>query len=153
MSLVPTPVDTQLRFKSISAGYLHTCGVAIDDKAYCWGSNEIANLGDRNARLLSLEPLAVAGGLRFEAVGAGYAHTCGLTLDGEAYCWGDNEYGMLGNGSNVESGEPVRVTGGRKYTTLSVAIGSHTCALTRAGEAFCWGGNDDGQLGDGSTES
>jgi len=153
MSLVPTPVETGLRFKSISAGYLHTCGVASDDKAYCWGSNEIATLGDKDARLGSSEPLAVAGGLRFAVVGAGYAHTCGLTLDGEAYCWGDNEHGMLGNGTNVMSSEPVRVAGGRKYTTLSVAIGLHTCALTRAGEAFCWGGNDDGQLGDGSTQS
>jgi alpha-tubulin suppressor-like RCC1 family protein len=60
---------------------------------------------------------------------------------------------MLGNGTNVASSEPVRVAGGRKYTTLSVAIGSHTCAVTRAGEPFCWGGNDDGQLGDGSTQS
>ena len=153
LSLVPTPVETDLRFKSISAGYLHTCGVATDDKAYCWGSNEIASLGDRNARSTSFEPVAVAGGLRFATVAAGYAHTCGLTVDAEAYCWGDNEYGMLGNGTNVASSEPVRVAGGRKYTTLSVAIGSHTCALTRAGEAFCWGGNDDGQLGDGSTQS
>jgi alpha-tubulin suppressor-like RCC1 family protein len=76
-------------------------------------------------------------------------HTCGLATDGEAYCWGRNSYGQLGDGTSVDEAQPVRVAGGHAFASLR-SFGSHTCGSTLSGEAFCWGYNLDGQLGDGT---
>jgi len=94
---------------------------------------------------------------------AGYAHTCGLTADGTAYCWGSGRSGQLGWGDRGtiyptswleegSSGHPVSVSGGLAFVALSAGTG-HTCGLTAAGVAYCWGANLAGQLGDGTTVS
>ena len=75
---------------------------------------------------------------------------CGLSTSGAAYCWGDNYFGQLGNGSTTHSAVPVAVIGGLTFTTVT-ASGSHTCGLTTTGAAYCWGYNAYGQLGNGST--
>jgi|SRR5690349_4619844 len=80
---------------------------------------------------------------------AGGEHTCGLTSDGTAYCWGGSVVGQLGNGSYTSSSKPVAVAGGHSFTTL-VAGADHTCGLTTDGTVYCWGGNPDGELGNGS---
>jgi alpha-tubulin suppressor-like RCC1 family protein len=73
-------------------------------------------------------------------------HACGLTSDGVAYCWGDNDWGQLGDGTGTTSIEPVPVTGAARFTTIA-AGGYNTCALTVEGTAHCWGDNSRGQLG------
>ena len=83
----------------------------------------------------------MASGLRFVSIAAGGAHSCGLTAAGAAHCWGSNEHGQLGNGQSGpgrNSTVPVPVGGGLAFTAIS-AGGSHTCALTAAGAAHCWG--------------
>ncbi|HET9983993.1 MAG TPA: hypothetical protein VFQ38_10415, partial [Longimicrobiales bacterium] len=90
-------------------------------------------------------PVAVEGGLRFTRIAAGAAHTCALTPQGEAYCWGRNDFGQLGIGSTGGTGRPARVLGGGTFTELA-AGGFHTCALSRAGAVLCWGRDADGQL-------
>ena len=167
--LTPTPVSGGLVFQSISAGVLHTCALTTGGDAYCWGRKSDGELGDGSntgpeqcigANPCSTTPLAVAGGLTFQSVSAGSAHTCGLTTDGDAYCWGSNLNGKLGDGSdtgpeqcvggNPCSTTPLAVAGG--HTFQSVSAGRlHSCAVTTGGEAYCWGRNDDGQLGDGTT--
>ena len=77
------------------------------------------------------------------------AHSCGITEEGETYCWGAGGYGRLGNGSTASYSIPVQVSGGLTFTTVS-AGGYHTCALTGAGQAYCWGRNNAGQLGTGT---
>jgi alpha-tubulin suppressor-like RCC1 family protein len=152
----PTPVAGGLRFKQISAGGLHTCAVATDDVAYCWGDNGFGELGD-GTTMRRLTPTPVAGGLRFAQVSAGGLHTCGVTTDNVAYCWGQNggfepgtpQDGRLGDGTTIRRLTPVPVAGGLRFAQVS-AGGSHTCGVTTDKVAYCWGSNHLGQLGYGT---
>jgi len=95
--------------------------------------------------------VGVAGRLGFSAIAPGLIHSCGIADTGTAYCWGENSYGQLGDGSINRSAIPVAVSGSLRFGSL--AIGDvHTCGLTRSGSgsAYCWGGNNWGQLGNGS---
>jgi alpha-tubulin suppressor-like RCC1 family protein len=84
----------------------------------------------------------------FASVSAGGTHTCALTPDGAAYCWGDNGSGQLGDSSTVSSSTPVPVSGGLIFAAISAGSDSgHTCGVTTAGAVYCWGLNDYGQLG------
>jgi alpha-tubulin suppressor-like RCC1 family protein len=89
----------------------------------------------------------------FMSVSAGAYHTCGVTTDSLAYCWGDGSYGQIGNDSMqpfYRISTPVAVAGGHKFVAISAGA-DFTCAVTGAGSAYCWGSNGYGQLGDGST--
>ena len=101
---------TDLVFASVSAGFLHTCGVTTGGTAHCWGWNVFAQLGNGNTTS-KVTPVPVAGGLTFAPVNAAWKHTCGLTTSGTAYCWGDNHRGQLGDGTTTGSFIPVRVSG------------------------------------------
>jgi alpha-tubulin suppressor-like RCC1 family protein len=90
--------------------------------------------------------------LNLESVTAGAFHSCGLTANGAAHCWGYNQYGQLGDGSTNSRLVAVEVTGGLTFSALSTSS-FHTCGLTTDGAAYCWGLNIGGQLGDGSTTS
>jgi alpha-tubulin suppressor-like RCC1 family protein len=161
----PTPVRVLggLRFNSVVAGGVFTCGVTTGHKAYCWGYNRDRNLGDGTSTIRT-KPVAVLGGLVFRDVvaGGGYfddlqetettpAHTCGVTPDNKAYCWGDNENSQLGIGhGGIPVSQPVAVAGGLQFSKV-VAGNAYTCGVTTGSVAYCWGENQWGQLGVGST--
>ena len=84
-------------------------------------------------------------------VSAGEAHTCVLTANSAVWCWGFNDYGQLGDGTTRSHGLPVAVLGLDEEIVMISAGGDHTCALTRGGGIKCWGWNEKGQLGDGTT--
>jgi serine/threonine protein kinase/alpha-tubulin suppressor-like RCC1 family protein len=145
----PVPVAGSLTFRSIATGATHACGVTPRGETYCWGNNSGGQLGD-GTRVRREAPTPVKTPQRFVAIATGALHTCALTAAGEALCWGRDNYGQLGDGSNLQdSAEPVRVVGVHSFAAIRV-FGSHTCATTSSGEAFCWGYNLAGQLGDGS---
>jgi alpha-tubulin suppressor-like RCC1 family protein len=89
--------------------------------------------------------------LDFGNVAPGDAHTCGLTDGGAAYCWGADQGGQLGNGAttSVPALVPVPVQGGLTFTSLEVGA-LHSCGVTAAGAAYCWGSNQGGPRGDGT---
>ena len=88
--------------------------------------------------------------LAFPAADGGYSHTCSLTSQGDAYCWGLNTDGQLGSGvQSASSAVPILVTGGVTFSSL-IPGASHTCGMTSAGTAYCWGRNAEGQAGLGS---
>jgi alpha-tubulin suppressor-like RCC1 family protein len=111
--------------------------VSTSGAVYCWDS-----------RLL---PVPVSGGLSFATVSVGGRHTCGVTTDGFAYCWGSNGYGELGEGDTTFQPSPVAVAGGLRFASVSAGM-IHSCGLTTSGTVYCWGFNADGQLGDSTTD-
>jgi alpha-tubulin suppressor-like RCC1 family protein len=146
----PAPVASGLRFRSVSVGNAHSCAVTYPDNlAYCWGYNRAGRLGNGTTSE-RLAPTPVSGGLRFRAVSAGTEHTCGVTPDNRAFCWGENLYGQIGDSTQVsERLTPTRVaSGGRAFTQIDAGHW-HTCAVTAAARAFCWGNGRNGELGNG----
>ncbi|HYC32250.1 MAG TPA: hypothetical protein VEB59_08175, partial [Gemmatimonadales bacterium] len=109
-----------LSFAQVSSGVLHACGVTTDNRAYCWGSGG-ARLGvgvEKEVDDLYTRPVPVKTDLRFRFVTAGTYHTCGLTTDDRAYCWGYNFGAFLGDGSRTTRLTPVPVADGRRYRQL-----------------------------------
>ena len=119
------------------------------------GSSLFAGTGslwsDQTWEASPLVPTSVE--IEFASVNPGGLYTCGVTTAGAAYCWGKNDFGQVGDGSNVERDTPVPVAGGLTFASVD-AGGNHTCGLTTSGVAYCWGRNaSDGLLGNGSTAS
>ena len=137
-------------WRHVVPGGNHTCGVTNSDKGYCWGAAESGQIGDGKTVLQRRWPRAVAGGLSFRQVAAGLAHSCGITYDDRAHCWGSNGDGRIGDGTTTTRWKPVAVSGGLRFAGISPG-GAHTCAVTTASRAYCWGDNAFGQLGDGTT--
>lgn len=132
---------------SISAGLLHSCAVN-DGGAWCWGSNEHGQLGDGSILTTRSRPVVVSGLSDGVAkISAGVAHTCAITTEARVRCWGNNDYGQLGDGTTSTRLEPVDVQGLADPIEDLAAGYLHTCALTTAGGVWCWGGAGEDQLG------
>lgn len=135
-------------FVTVTAGTYHTCGIASDGSAYCWGLNDVGELGTGASSLPVGAPVAVAGGVKFLTVAAATDHTCGIGTDSLAYCWGGNSGGQLGDGTTLAHFAPLTVSGGLKFVVLTVNR-NFTCGVTTGDVAYCWGGNGEGRLGIG----
>lgn len=90
--------------------------------------------------------------LVFRFVSAGDGHTCGVTTDDRAFCWGNNHLGQLGDGTQLPHSFPTAVLGGLRFRNVSVGT-YHSCGVTTANRAYCWGYGGFGQVGDGTTNS
>ena len=150
----PITVGGALRFASLSAGSYYTCGVVTSGAGYCWGNNDFGELGDGTTKPAT-EPRPVAGGHRFRRVVAqranGRPHTCGVTVDAKALCWGW-ESEALGRRDLEDTSSPGQVVGGLAFRALSAGL-SHTCGISTRGDVYCWGDDRYGQLGDGATNA
>jgi alpha-tubulin suppressor-like RCC1 family protein len=157
----PVAVTGGHTFQRIAAGGYsigHTCALTVGGEVYCWGDNERGQLGlGTGGAVADLtahpEPAPVIGAPTFTALATGLGrHACALTSTGAAYCWGDNTFGALGDGSSRQSPVPVAVQGGLALThVIAGGFIGHTCGLTADGAAHCWGENEVGAIGDGST--
>ena len=139
-------------FSAISSGGSHVCALAVLGGVSCWGNDNFGQLGDGLPEENQPEPGIVAHSLGFVAVSGGGAHTCGLDGSGQAFCWGFDRHGRLGDGLPEEDQpEPVAVSGGHTFVALTAGIG-HACGLDESGNAFCWGFDFAGRLGGGFPE-
>lgn len=127
----------------------HTCGLDTSGVLYCWGENQVGQLGLGSTTNQST-PKAVGGALRFKRVTVGNTMTCAITTNDVPYCWGSNSFGELGDGTQTARSVPTPVIGGHTFSEIS-STGQLTCALTSAGAAYCWGYDSVGQLGAGAT--
>jgi alpha-tubulin suppressor-like RCC1 family protein len=151
-SLAPLRAGAKLVFSSLSAGDGTACGIISVGAAYCWGRGTFGQLGNGVAGS-SPAPSLVTSGLSFTAVSVGGNHACGIATGGSAYCWGQDFSGQLGDARRVNSTTPIPVIldDGQVATFASISAGfRHTCALKADGTAFCWGQNDNSQLGIGA---
>jgi len=150
------PVDVSgLMFdvNSISAGGFHTCAIVSGVKLKCWGWNAFGQLGDSTPtdRNTPVDVKWLAGIAGF--VSAGYDYTCAVMRAGNLRCWGNNEFGQLGDGTAAIRHTPVDVQG-LKYKVVFLSAGFYTtCAVTGDGLMKCWGNNLYGQLGNGATSN
>jgi alpha-tubulin suppressor-like RCC1 family protein len=157
----------QVAFDSTSlvTGLAHACVLNTTGNAFCWGSNGSGQLGSSavaagpGQRATAMVAVDMPVGKTFVRLAAGDNHTCGLTSTGEAFCWGLNSRGQLGNDDPLRENKsiPTAVSGGLFFKSLSLGE-LHSCGVqgvpgtsgTTAvtGRVFCWGDNEYGQLGD-----
>lgn len=143
----PTLVIGGHAFVSVIAGRTGTCALTTDADVYCWGLNVNSVLGVGLNVENVLAPALVVGGVKFQSVSVGgFSHTCALTVEGLAYCWGNLPQV---NGVTVA---PTHVAVDYRFVSLS-AGGGTACGVTPDGDAYCWGYNTWGQLGDGTTNT
>jgi alpha-tubulin suppressor-like RCC1 family protein len=120
LSATPSRVSGSQVFASVSPANFHTCGIATNGAAYCWGGNPDGQLGigqqtppnfcGPSLARCSRTPLAVTGGYSFTNLNANNFNTCAVTTLGGAFCWGLNDAGEFANGTMTPSGVPVQVT-------------------------------------------
>jgi alpha-tubulin suppressor-like RCC1 family protein len=149
------PVQGGVRLDRVTTGRTHTCGLTPGGTAYCWGSNDNGQLGNGSAAGVFTLPQVVSGGRIWSAIVAGDAFTCAIeSSSAELYCWGEGDFGKLGNGSTANTNVPTRVASTTGVRFKQVALGQdHACALSDANEAYCWGSSASGRLGIGSSAS
>jgi hypothetical protein len=151
-------------FKSISAGASHTCAIASDHLAYCWGFNSydgrLGNNSDKESNVpVAVDASGVLSGKTIKSISAGFGNTCAIASDDQAYCWGDGYYGLLGNDTKTFSWVPVAVyTGGALSDKTIKSIDTfplgelntdHVCVVASDDKKYCWGHDENGlsQLG------
>ena len=145
--------QNNFKWKSVAAGGDHTCAIAQNDDTYCWGRGDDGQLGN-NTTTDSLRPVSVdkssIGNAQFASIASGHKVSCGITAAGVAYCWGQNNRGQVGNGSGtMEFSQPQLVAGSHTFSAISGGQ-EHMCGFTPTNEMYCWGRNNDGELGIGN---
>src|SRR5262249_22563373 len=106
---------------------------------YCWGA--VQGVG------AVATPHAYDAAPVFVSLAVGSFHACALAADGTAYCWGDNEFGQLGDSTSVNRTNPTPVAGGLKFKSIAAGV-AHTCGIVLNGALACWGTNLGGELGE-----
>lgn len=147
---------------AISVGNASACALMADTSVQCWGSNNHGELGTGSTGPQSCSslpcstvPVAVSGLSKVTTISVGglVDVVCAVKSDGTVWCWGSNFYSQLGNGSTaVYVSSPVQISGITNATTVSVGYSS-VCVLLATGTVECWGNDQDGQMGNGTTST
>jgi len=149
----PIPVAPERRFTAVAAGVDHTCAIATDGTTWCWGrEGALGGPADSTCYWSGPEPCAsgpllVPTDEQFVQISANTRNTCALTGAGRAYCWGWNDYGQVGDGSESSREAPTPVAGDYRFAELTVGF-QYVCGRTLSDGMLCWGRNA-GTFGDG----
>ncbi len=148
----PFTVSLAKAATAIALGSEHACAIVTGGDVYCWGDDSYGELGDGNTATQTSTPVQanVSNVIALAAGGDGFDwdHTCALLSSGAVKCWGSNDYGQLGDGTNTSNPSPVTPIASN---AVAIAAGErHTCVLKGDGTVWCWGYNGDGELGDGT---
>jgi len=137
-----------LRALAVAVSGHAVCAIDTTHVTRCWGNlDEFDFYPDLD---YGDTPVIVDSTLRFVSIAGGASHFCALTGTGAAWCWGYTNSGQLGTGAGaVGSLYPQQVAGGHSFAKIT-ANSRITCALTPAGQAWCWGTPGDGSLGTGN---
>jgi hypothetical protein len=144
----PTAVEGGLQFDMLSAGDFHTCGITRAGEAFCWGAGSNGQLGNGDTASSSV-PVRVAIDEPLAQVSAGQGSSCALTRAGRIYCWGFNRAGQVGDNSvphNTSTPRPV--TANVTFAGLNRRQTNFVCAVSTAGEPYCWGNTNPLRVGD-----
>ena len=157
----PTNTPTDFTYVQVSAGWNHSLALGSNGYVYAWGNNDSGRLGDgtttdRNMPVKVEKPADAPTNFTYVQVSAGANHSLALGSDGYAYAWGNNSNGQLGDGTTTDRNMPVKVEkpadAPTNFTYVQVSAGYwHSLALGSDGNAYAWGHNDSGELGDGTT--
>ena len=149
----PRRVSGGNRFVDLSVGYYGNCAIeGGSGSAYCWGDNHFGSIGDGTLTTRWVPTLVSGGDLHFSAISTSGELTCGVEAEtGFGYCWGRE--GRIGDGTSEQRSIPTAVgSGGARIRFTSITVGGHACGIeAETGRAYCWGPNESGQLGDGTT--
>lgn len=177
----PSPVLGGLVFESIRVSPPHpglnsghvSCGITTDRRGYCWGVNTKGETGTGTTELVMV-PTELSGARSFTMIAASSrtefrgnpwepdfywgstGHGCGVTTEGEGFCWGSNQAGELGNGSFIPSLVPTPIAGGKHFVSIESQAGdgaAFSCGIDTSKRGLCWGDNRYFQLGDGTNLS
>lgn len=151
--LVPTLIEGVADATALAAGDDFTCALVADGTVQCWGEGDVGQLGNGLQNDSNTTPITVPGLSRIVQLSAGGRHACALGADQSVHCWGDGEFGQLGDGV-FHNGFPNYVTQPVAAKALTgveeVACGgTHTCVRNGQGQIACVGNGSYGQLGDG----
>ncbi|MCR4347292.1 MAG: S8 family serine peptidase [Sulfuricaulis sp.] len=144
-----TLLPSQAVLSQIKPGYAHTVALKSDGTLWAWGQNNYGQLGD-GTTVRKYAPVRIGFENTWASIAAGGGfHNVALKSDGTLWAWGQNNYGQLGDGTNVDKNAPVQI--GTGNTWVSIGVGTlHTMALKSDGTLWAWGNNAEGQLGDGT---
>jgi hypothetical protein len=145
---IPAKVDSGHALLELTAGAYSACGRSAS-ATYCWGAGSDVGQGSGTSSTYR-GSAPVVGGMTFVAISTGDYSSCGIDLTGQAWCWGRDIRGNLGNIAvySLTSTSPVAVQqSGQVFVKISAGY-SHTCALEADGTAWCWGDNAQGASGD-----
>ncbi|MCL2823327.1 MAG: hypothetical protein FWD57_04985, partial [Polyangiaceae bacterium] len=134
---------------AVSAGARHTCALTESGAVLCWGLNREGQIGDDTTEDRDIATPVNGLGTGVTAISAGLYHTCALMEFGSVVCWGTNQEGQIGDGTNLSRSVPTPVIGLPEKAVDISAGGYHSCAVMEGGTDWCWGGGKWGQLGNG----
>ena len=146
---VPTVAE---HWRSVATGIYHTCAIFSDGSLWCWGSNNYGQIGKGDTQTPVITPTKVVLPTpnTWRQVSASSSFTCGLDTSGAVWCWGINNWGQLGTGDKTNLSIPTKLTFPNNEIISQIDTGGTiTCALSQAGNLYCWGSNASGQLGTG----
>ena len=149
---LPNQVGAWDDWTQVTTGYFHACAIRKDNSLWCWGCSNSGMLGDETGMSQSSPTQVVGPSMGWSQVSAASFHTCAVRVDGTLWCWGDSDYGEVGDGStNTYNAAPAQESTGAVNWTHVASSGSyyHTCALRMDDTLWCWGKNYSGQLGGG----